>query len=120
MKKTRSYEEIIAEINLLLSELAEASHKSGRVELKRSMTSTTGKENYFGPGGGIRLLFKEGFFKKPKTASDIIARLHQEGYRYPQKTIAVYLLRFVRERVLSRLPAKNRKGKEVWEYTERK
>lgn len=119
MKKYKNSEEIIAEINRLLVELAGRRVKSENAAGKtKKQHVSVGRHS--GPAGGIRLLLENGFFKEPKTASEVIAQLHQDGYRYEPKFIAVYLLRFVRQRILSRLPVKNKKRNEKWEYAERK
>jgi len=116
----RNSQEIIKEINALLQELSAAPSKRGRSKQESSNKASKSQENYSGPSGGLRLLIKEGFFKAPKMLSEVTNRLHQDGFRYPTKTISVCLLRLVRSRVLVRLPAKNRKKNEMWVYSERK
>ena len=117
----RNSQEIIKEINALLQELLATPSKRGRSKQESSNNKASkSQESYSGPSGGLRLLIKEGFFKAPKMLSEVTNRLHQDGFRYPTKTISVYLLRLVRSRVLVRLPAKNRKKNEMWAYSERK
>jgi len=120
MKKHGDLEEIIKEINNLLQELVAISANGHQKKSTGRLDSSDSKKKFIGPSGGIKLLIKDSFFAKPKILSDVVGRLHQDGFRYPTKTISVYLLRFVRNRMLVRLLVKNRKKNEKWEYAERK
>ena len=53
-------------------------------------------------------LKSEGFFDQPQTAKEIMEKLAQEGYHYPQQSLTEPLQRAVRRGVLGRIK-KNKK-----------
>ena len=59
-------------------------------------------------------LKSEGFFDNPQTLSDIVHRLAEKSYHYPQTSLTEPLQRAVRQGVLGRL---KRDGK--WAYCKR-
>jgi len=124
MKHTQKYlsgrniEEIVAEMRRLLDELlikVPLQAKRGGIG-----ADTGSSRRYSGPSGGIKLLLQEGFFKDPKAVPEVVAKLREQGFNYPRSTIAVALLRMVRDRTLVRIKAEKPKGKEKWVYAERK
>lgn len=56
----------------------------------------------------------EGFFDQPKFLGDIVTKLAEEGYHYPQSSLTRPLQRAVRDRMLGRL---KKNGK--WVYVKR-
>ena len=114
--KRRKPSEIIAQIHSLLDELATLS--GGRVAVQEKRVEEK-SEKFTGPSGGIKLLLKEGFFAEPKTLTEVVSRLHQDGFKYVTQVISTALVRLVRARMLVRLPSTG-PGKEQWVYTERK
>jgi|SRR3989344_8422238 len=118
-KTSRDPVEIIRDINILLGELA-VSRGSTPMKGPHKHPRKQDDGDYSGPSGGLKLLINEGFFRDSKPLPEVIAQLHQEGFKYPLPPIAVALLRLVRKRVLVRLPSKNQSGKKVWAYVERK
>lgn len=110
--------QIVHEIQNLLGELeinlsANIRGRDENVLKKRDL-------NYSGASGGIKMLVEEGYFKETRSLAEIVVQLRQEGFNYPRNTISMALLRGVRSRILVRLPAEGRKGKEKWVYVIRK
>jgi hypothetical protein len=68
-----------------------------------------------GVGGGLANLIGTGFLDKPKSVSEIIGRLKQDGHYYEFAVVATKLLRMVRGHELTRI----RDGKK-WNYVTRK
>lgn len=93
----------------------------GNKELTKSRTTKPARLstniNTSGATGGLRLLVDEGKLDSPKQRSEIIELLKQEGRHYSRETISMGLLSLVRERVLTRMRAKNSKK---WEFVKRK
>ena len=61
----------------------------------------------------IHLKF-EGFFDQPKTVKEIIEKLAQEGYHYPDRSLADPLRRAIRQGILGRM-----KRDKLWAYCKR-
>jgi hypothetical protein len=70
-----------------------------------------------GATGGLRLLVDEGKLDSPRTASEIIEFLKQEGRHYSKPSVMMGLLNLVRERVLTRF---TEKGEKNWKYVVRR
>lgn len=122
-QKKRTPNEIITDMSTLLKELSSIFEGSARNGRRSSLVeaSTKNKEKkYSGVAGGIKMLIADNFFQNPKSLSEVIARLREEGFNYRRPVIAMALLRAVRNRSLTRLEAENRKGKEKWIYAKRK
>lgn len=62
----------------------------------------------------IDWLKADGFFDQPKSLAEIIEKLAQEGYHYPQSSLTAPLQRAIRKRILGRL-----KKDGNWVYTKR-
>lgn len=56
----------------------------------------------------------DGFFDQPKSLAEIIEKLAEEGYHYPQSSLTAPLQRAIRKRILGRL-----KKDGNWVYTKR-
>lgn len=57
-------------------------------------------------------LIKNGFFKEPKTITDVQKILQEKGYHYPLSSLSPTLLRFLRKELLLRF--RNKNG--IWSY----
>ena len=116
-KKSKAVQ-IINEIQALLEELK--GHFSASVIGGKRFSEKEQIPNYSGASGGIRMLLKEGYFVEVRSLPEVTAMLRQEGFNYPRSTISMALLRSVQARLLVRLPAEGRKGREKWVYVIRK
>lgn len=70
-----------------------------------------------GATGGLRSLVDEGKLDSPRTASEIIDLLKQDGRHYSKPSVLMGLLNLVRERVLTRFKEKEEKN---WKYVIRR
>lgn len=121
--KKRTPNEIISDIAILLDELSSILGRPIKSSKRSSLVGTSAKseeKKYSGVAGGIEMLIVDNFFQEPKSLSEVVAHLRQEGFNYRRPVIAMALLRAVRNRSLTRLEAENRKGKEKWVYAKRK
>ncbi len=109
--------EIIEKIEALLGELkgslGSITHKTTRIP------STTSKadKSFSGLTGNIYGLFQEGFFKAPKSISEIQHKLQLEGIKRPTTALSGPLLLLIRKKVLGR--AKPADGKGPYKYQQR-
>jgi hypothetical protein len=70
-----------------------------------------------GATGGLRSLVDAGKLDTPRTASEIIEFLKQEGRHYSKPSVSMGLLNLVRERILTRFKEKEDKN---WKYAVRR
>jgi hypothetical protein len=111
-------QEIVDQINLLVSELAALAGVPGTkpaAQVKKS--SSKGEKKTSGATGGIRILVEEGKLNSPKQLPEITEFLKQEGRHYSAPTISMGLLNLVKERILTRFRDKEAKG---WKYVIRR
>jgi hypothetical protein len=110
--------EIIEQIKVLCDELISLLGDKKTVKIKGiSQQTTKNNKSKSGATGGLRMLVDEGKLDTPKQRSEIIELFKQEGRHYPTATVSMGLLNLVRERVLTRIRAKNSKK---WEFVKRK
>jgi hypothetical protein len=109
---------IADEIISLVSELAAlAGAPINERPAQSKKPSPSGEKDKSGATGGIRLLVEDGKLDSPKTLSEIIEYLKQEGRHYSNPTVSMGLLNLVRERILTRLKDKGQKN---WKYAVRR
>jgi len=53
----------------------------------RRQAAMVSKNEFGGPTGGVRLLFKEGFFKVRRQLSDVMPAMSQRGYHYSSQAV---------------------------------
>jgi hypothetical protein len=91
---------------------------SERRSSEKAEEKVTSKEkDRSGATGGLRSLIDEGKLDSPRTASEIIEFLKQEGRHYSKPSVLMGLLNLVRERVLTRF---KEKGEKNWKYVIRR
>jgi hypothetical protein len=71
-------------------------------------------DDFSGLTGGIKLLFKEGFFGQERTQGDIYQELRRQGYHYPATSLTIALLR--QRKIITRILGIDKR----WRYIERK
>jgi hypothetical protein len=73
-------------------------------------------ESFEGLTGGMRRLYRDGFFKESRSNAEIYAELQRQGYHYPKSSLPFTLISFIQKRILNRM-----KGSDGnWRYVERK
>ncbi|MGD0338241.1 MAG: hypothetical protein ABSB78_05580 [Bacteroidota bacterium] len=109
---------IVEEIVSLVNELAGLAGTRMRDSKKTSSISAkkNGSEELSGATGGIRMLIEEGKLDEPRSLTQVGEFLRQAGRHYSNPSVSMGLLNLVRERVLTRLPGKDKK----WKYVIRK
>jgi len=111
----RDQKQIIAEIRILLDELAGAPNikSSPHKSIANSETTVTQK----GALGAINMLMAENFFDTPKEMPAVMERLKEIGHYHKRTAIAMNLLNLTKRRILNRFKNKETKN---WEYVIRK
>ena len=110
--------EIIEQIEVLLGELKGSSGpKSSGVSASRLSGKMEPPTGFSGLSGQIYNLVEEGFFKEPKTISEIQEKLRLEGIRKPTTTLMAPLLHLIRKKALGR--SKSTDGKGPFKYHQR-
>lgn len=71
-----------------------------------------------GPSGYIEELIDDGFFKKPKTISNVRAELGNRGHHIPLTSLSGPLQNLCRHRLLRRHKAKTSGNKQTYNYSE--
>ena len=101
MPSTKSTNERFSKIEKRLKKLENEVLKKSKISKKQGKTSN----DYKGLKGGIRLLFDNGFFRKPKELKEIFNELKRENYHYSNATLSKILARdFVKKlRILQRV-----------------
>ena len=118
--RNRTPEQILIEVQALISELM-GYFKNSKIRRAKLSSKSLGKTKILkGPTGGIHLLISDGFFESPVSLQTVEKKLRQDGYHYVTQVISTALVRLVRDRILVRVPAENPVGKEKWAYAERK
>ena len=108
--------EIVEQIETLLVDLKKSLGAKFSNVASNSTEVKSGAE-FSGLAGEINNLVLEGFFKEPRTISEIQTRLRQEGIKKPTTSLAGPLLRLIRKKVLSRNKPTDAKG--TFKYSER-
>jgi len=109
---------IAEEIISLVSQLAGlAGVPANNIPVQLEKSASPGKKDKSGATGGIRSLIEDSKFDSPKSSTEVIELLKQDGRHYPSKTVLMALLNLVRERILTRFKDKGAKG---WKYAVRK
>jgi hypothetical protein len=70
-----------------------------------------------GPSGYIEELIDEGFFKKPKTISNVKAELANRGHHIPLTSLSGPLQNLCKRRMLRRHKAKTSGNKQTYNYS---
>ena len=105
MQKTKKTEQIIKQIEELLIQLKHSLNMPRRVLLSRDIEGKQAfsqEHKFSGLTGKIHELIGEGFFKDPKTISEISKRLQRKGYKTPTTALSGPLLELVRKDFLER------------------
>lgn len=71
-------------------------------KVKKRNSKTTGKSNKDGPQSQVKALIDEGFFKKPKTLSEVKTELGTRGFHIPLTHLSAPLVRLCRQKFLRR------------------
>jgi hypothetical protein len=71
-----------------------------------------------GPSGYIEELIDDGFFKKPKTISNVRAELGNRGHHIPLTSLSGPLQSLCKRRLLRRHKAKTSGNKQTYNYSE--
>jgi len=71
-----------------------------------------------GPSGYIEELIDDGFFKKPKTISNVKAELGNRGHHIPLTSLSGPLQNLCKRRLLRRHKAKTSGNKQTYNYSE--
>jgi hypothetical protein len=71
-----------------------------------------------GPSGYIEELIEDGFFKKPKTISNVRAELGNRGHHIPLTSLSGPLQNLCKRRLLRRHKAKTSGNKQTYNYSE--
>lgn len=112
---------IIEQIETLLNELKKSLGVKSQAGPVISANSQTKKDKSFLVFSGltkeIHNYVTDGFFKEPKTISEIQNKLRNEGIKKPTTTLMQPLLLLVRKKILSR--SKPTEGKGPFKYFQR-
>jgi len=105
MQKTKTSEQIIEQIEALLIQLKRSLNISEGTSLdndEKSKSTSSREHEFSGLTGKIHELIGEGFFKDPKTISEISIRLQRKGYKTPTTALSGPLLELVRKDFIER------------------
>lgn len=105
MQKTKKSEQIVEQIEALLIQLKRSLNIFGGTSLNsggKSRSTISREHEFSGLIGKIHELIGEGFFKDPKTISEISKRLQHRGYKTPTTALSGPLLKLVRKDFLKR------------------
>jgi hypothetical protein len=100
---------IIAGIEALLEEL-KASLGAPPSEHQKKSTDSKSSEDFSGLTGEIYNLVQEGFFKEPRTLSEIQNKLRLEGVNKPTTSLMKPLVQLIRKKILGRSKPDDGKG----------
>ena len=109
--------EIIERIEALLGELKGSLGGAALKHAKVPATTTKVDKAFSGLTGNIYGLVQDGFFKVPKSISEIQNKLQLEGIKKPTTALSGPLLTLIRKKVLER--AKSADGKGTYKYQQR-
>src|SRR3989338_5667958 len=105
MQKIEKSEQIIEQIETLLTQLRRSlniSRGTSSNSDRKSKSAISREHEFSGLTGKIHELIGEGFFKDPKTISEISKRLQRKGYKTPTTALSGPLLELVRKDFLER------------------
>ena len=108
---------IIGKIESLLEELKVSLGATPNKHTKTVVKTPKAKTIFSGLTGDIYNLVQDGFFKEPKTISEIQNKLQLEGIKKPTTSLSSPLLFLTREKVLAR--TKPADGKGPYKYQQR-
>jgi len=114
------HKEIIEKIEALLGELKTS--LGGGASAKHpiaSHPSPKADKAFSGLAGNIYSLVEDGFFKAPKTISEIQNKLELEGVIKPTTALSGPLLKLIRGKILLRNKDKSADGKGTYKYQQR-
>lgn len=102
-------------LSFLLNSSPSANHKPVE-ERHLEKESKDSEESFEGLTGGMRRLYRDGFFKENRSQAEIYTELQRQGYHYPKSSLPFTLISFIQKRILNRM--KGADGN--WRYVERK
>jgi len=103
--------------DLLGSSGAKQPAPSRPIRKARARDRSKAKPNTRGPKAYIHELIEEGFFKKPKTISQVKAELENRGHHIPLTSLSGPLQRLCQERSLRRQKLKAVGNKQTYAYS---
>jgi len=93
--------------------------RRGRPETRPARPETPpGRKRSRGPSGYIEGLIDDGFFKKPKTISNVKAELGNRGHHIPLTSLSGPLQNLCKRRLLRRHKAKTTGNKQTYNYSD--
>ncbi|MEK7637218.1 MAG: hypothetical protein AAB402_02365 [Patescibacteria group bacterium] len=101
--------EIIAKMEALLLEL-KSSLGGNAPKIKRATKEKNAGQEFSGLTGEIFDLVQDGFFKEPRTISEIQKKLRLEGVNKPTTSLMKPLLLLIRKKIIGRNEAADGKG----------
>ena len=102
--------EIVDKIEALLTELKTSLGATPSKTRKPQPKAGPEEKGFSGLTGEIHNLVQEGFFKEPKTLSEIQNKLRLEGVNKPTTSLMKPLILLIRRKVLGRSEAADGKG----------
>lgn len=102
--------EIMEKIEALLGELKASLGAPPSKTSKKPSELNPKERSYSGLTGEIHSLVQEGFFKEPKTLSEIQNKLRLEGVNKPTTSLMKPLILLIRKKVLGRAESADGKG----------
>lgn len=103
--------------NLLVSGGKPSKEKADGRSAKKAQSKAAPKKGS-GPIGYVRELAKEGFFKKPKTITQVKTELGNRGHHIPLTSLSGPLQTLCQQRVFRRNMAKTTGNKQSFNYSE--
>lgn len=108
----RNKEQIIADINVLVQELASHEKETGVYNVKSIRAN---KNMMTGCIGVLQSLTDDNFFAELKKIEEVLVKLEEEGEPYSRELVSMNLLNLVRKKTLRRIKRDNK-----WHYIVRK
>jgi len=111
--KRAAFEKVLDD---LLSDGAPPREAAARASQKKQPAQPT-KKRSSGPSGYVEELIDEGFFKKPKTISNVKAELANRGHHIPLTSLSGPLQNLCKRKRLRRHKAKTSSKKQTYNYS---